>query len=155
MRFEADQVVGLVLAALGAGVMLVSRSYPAGRVGPGPGTLPFLLGAALFLLASYLVAAPFLGRSRGMAARKEEPAGSGRSWLNVVLAAILLAAYIGAIGVLGYPLSTVLFVLAHTVLVYRRSWKPGLLWGIGVAAGCYFLFSWLGVPLPKGFLLGG
>lgn len=161
--------------------MLVSRTYPAGREGPGPGTLPFLLGAALFVLASYLVVAPLTVRPRPDADRGESKARCGRdsqgeptegfrargaddtsaegrgreSAFNVALAVILLAAYVGSIGLLGYPLSTVLFVVGHTVLVYRRNWKPGLLWGIGVAAVCYFLFSWLGVPLPKGIFLGG
>ncbi|HHY93940.1 MAG TPA: hypothetical protein GX513_02850, partial [Firmicutes bacterium] len=64
MRVQADQVAGVILAAVGAGVMLVSRTYPAGRVGPGPGTLPFLLGGILFVLAAYLAVVPLFRRTR-------------------------------------------------------------------------------------------
>ena len=58
----------------------------------------------------------------------------------------------GLLGLLGFELTTFLFMIGWTRFMERLSWRKVLFVSAGVTAGLYLVFVWfLGVPVPAGF----
>ncbi|BAS26363.1 tripartite tricarboxylate transporter TctB family protein [Limnochorda pilosa] len=120
----------------------------------GPSAYPLLVSGALFALSGLLVWKSFGERrpagTDDAGAGGKAPFSPGELREGVLPVAAAFLAYLLLLGVLGYILSTFLFIVAVGGLLRTR---PGLsaTAGMLVTAVLYGLFHlWLGVPLPRG-----
>lgn len=129
----------------------------------GPAFFPTLLAAALAFLALLLVIAGLFPRGasrkdKGAAAldgaeRLEEDAfGAEVIARKPLFAAVGLSfLYVGLISVLGYLVSTPLFLIALIRLLGYEKWVNNVIASVGLTAALYLLFVVaLGVHLPEG-----
>ena len=141
---RVDRWVGLALAALGAAVVLSSRSFPAvpGQK-LGAGFLPALVGAGLVLSGLALA-----WRSRSAYAEPEARAAEHVGSAFVIMAVI--AFYILAADKLGFLIVAPLGLLA-VFRALRGAWLPSIAWAVGGTLVVHFAFyKLLRVPLPWG-----
>ncbi len=116
---------------------------------PGPGFVPFVLGALLFLLAGvYLVKTLQLWR------REQEIAlWQGLRWRKVILVFALLFAYALFLERVGFLLCTLLFLMALFSWVDRQKWYWIYIGSPGITFLFYAIFRlWLKIQLPVGLL---
>lgn len=138
-----DVVGGVLLAAVGAGFLLVGRELPMGTASRmGPGYFPTVLACLVIALGAVMAL---------LALRK--PATEG--WLgHVPWAAVLLV--IGSVVLFGFALRgiglvpAILAVVLATASASRyASWRASVPLAVGLAAFCMALFlRGLGLPLP-------
>jgi putative tricarboxylic transport membrane protein len=116
---------------------------------PGPGFLPFI---AAGLLGGLAVIA--LIQSRGLKKETEKGAeGFGSNLLRVVLLTGILIVYIYLLNILGFLIDTFLLLLCLFRVMEPLAWKTVFLASIITLVVVYLLFeTFLGTPLPKGFL---
>jgi putative tricarboxylic transport membrane protein len=148
---KSNQMGSIVWLLFALYIVIESVRLPLGSFrDPGPGFLPLLVGIILGILSAVSF----------FQARAEKGPALGTSWypkerwksLSGVL--IALITYAGALEIIGFLISTFLFL----VFLFRsglesRSW----FWAIGGSAlssfACYAVFDlWLRAQLPKGFL---
>jgi putative tricarboxylic transport membrane protein len=149
MRWS-DLVPGCVGLGLALGVGWGALQMPMGTLGhPGAGFLPFWVGAALALMSVSLIV-------RSLRAR-EDPgddgsAGRDRQRMVGVLAGLVL--YSLLLEPVGFLAVTWLLLTGLARLLEAPGWPAAVVFGALGTAGSYGLFGlWLGVPLPRGFLL--
>jgi len=144
---RAQAVAGAVILMV-AGVFVASAlQLPLGTPNaPEPGLVPLLEAALLAVAAIGLLAI-----ARGSAPRIGWPAGQGRRTVLHVAAA--LVGYVALIEVVGYALSTFLFV-STAGHAWRRFSIPALLaFGALISLVLFLTFSvLLQMPLPRGAL---
>lgn len=71
-------------------------------------------------------------------------------------AAAGLLAYLIAVELLGFYISSFAAVLFYLGSIAKESWPVSAAWALATAGFCYVLFSyWLSIPLPAGLLLAG
>ena len=145
-----DLVPGCVGLGLALGVVWGALRMPMGTLGhPAAGFLPFLVGAALMLMSVSLIA-------RSLLARPNPPDNTSevldrRRMVGVLAALVLYSLLLEAVGFLP---GTLLLLTGLARLLAAPGWKAAVVFGALGTAGSYGLFGlWLGVPLPKGFLL--
>jgi drug/metabolite transporter (DMT)-like permease len=113
---------------------------------PGAGFLPFGLACILSLLSLPLVFGAEKETGRAAAFWPE------RAWVRPLQGSLALFAYAFVLGLLGFVLTTFLFMIGWTRFMERLSWQKVLFVSAGVTAGLYLVFVWfLGVPVPVGF----
>lgn len=142
---RGEQVFGAVLVGVGIFALYKAASLPLGNLRePDSGFFPVVVAVTLTLFAVLSIGSGTSGVDRPRA----EPGGMARIWILTAL----LAAY-------GWLLSSVGFVLCTAVLLGvlfrglgKVGWPSTILCAGGGAAGCYFLFTRLGLPLPSGLL---
>lgn len=147
MRDErrGEHVFGAALIGIGLFALYARTGLPLGTLRePGAGFFPAAVAVALILFAALALGS----RTSEMNKPPAEPGGVAGVWILIAL----LAAY-------GWFLQPVGFVLCTTVLlgVVLRGlgavgWPSTIVCAAGGAAGCYFLFTRLGMPLPAGLL---
>ena len=145
---HADRAIGAVALALGLGWAALARGLPFQQgSSPGPGFLPLWLGLLLAALGAGLLAQSLAGRSEG-------PLGSGWSGTWRVLATFAaLMGYVALISLLGFALSTALFLAAAIRFWGGYRWRWVLALAGGLALANYLIFQlWLGLSLPAGLL---
>jgi tripartite tricarboxylate transporter TctB family protein len=139
--YPAIALIGLGLAALYA-----ASSLPFGTARqPDSAFFPVLVSAALVLFAVLALAS---GGQSAAGEGESEPAEHARVW-SVIVA---LAAYAGLIKSAGFIICTTLLVLLLLRGIGRVSWTAALAGAVLGSAGCYALFTRLGMPLPAGIL---
>ncbi len=129
----------------------------------GPGFFPTILAAALAFLALLLILNGLLargasGKEKGGAViqgaeRLEEDSFSADNVSNKFLfgTIILSFLYVGLLSVLGYLISTPLFLIILIRLLGYEKWANNLAASVGLTAALYLLFATaLGVSLPAG-----
>ncbi len=137
---------------IGLSLFVMVLSYKMGLGGfhtPGPGLMPFLLGALLFLTSFYL-----LGKSLSKKAGREETLCEEKGQINyrkigLVLGSLFLFALL--LETLGYVVVTSLFF----VLLFRsvgNRWRTVLVASALAVFITYFGFTFLGVKFPLGIL---
>ena len=144
-----DVAAGLALAGVG---ILVTRQVQTlsylDEFGPGPGFLPFWLGALMTVLASLLV---FIGlRDRREVPKHESggPTGSPRLG-RALLGAVGLVAMAAALDVLGFIVSFALLSFFLVYVIERRSLLGAITVAIAITLSFLLLFRViLPVPLP-------
>jgi hypothetical protein len=140
-RVRARRALGTVLA--GAGLLAAVgawRSIPLGTPSqPGPGSLPFVLGLAVAVLAASSAIAPGVERPPAIDHRKALTVGT------------LFVAYPLVMPWLGFGVTTaaVLFAMAR-VLSPEPAWKLGVFAVIGAVVTRLVFTRAAGVPLPRG-----
>ena len=144
-----DAAVAAVTLAFGATAAYESAKLPFGTVhSPGQGFFPWWTSVVLGLLALVLLVRALTSRS---SATREGP---GRI-AKVAAILVVLGAYTFLLDPLGYPLCTFLLVLFMLRATDPQRWTVALGMAVVTAVGSYIVFAiWLGVPLPRGLLLG-
>ena len=121
---------------------------------PGPGFLPFLCGIVLIVL-SLTVLIPALGWGRQ---KKDDEGEPGKffpergSWIRLSFAVTALVLYTIFLPLLGFLLSTFVFMLFTLRLMKPQKWYWVLLLSLSTAGLAYLLFGALEVQLPRGIL---
>ena len=116
---------------------------------PGPGLLPFLIGAALFLVSLYLLGSLYVKK----AFLDERIQGKTHQvdLKRIFLVLLALLSYASLLETLGYLITSCLIL----VLLFRSMgsrWGIVLLSSVLTVVATYLLFTKLGVLLPEGIL---
>jgi putative tricarboxylic transport membrane protein len=146
--FRSDAIAAGLLVALSAAVFVVSADFPTGRGGdPGAAFFPRLIAGTIAILAVGLLLKDFTTDER--AAHEIDPTVVRR--LAVVVA--FPALYIFVMPIVGFPLTTVVFLAGLMWYSGARSIPIVLGSSIGVMFVLYYLFGVLfQVPLPDGLV---
>ena len=113
---------------------------------PGVGFLPFALSIILIALSLALII------SRWKKETPSTPFWSRRSWLRPLLGVVILGLYALVIEKLGFPLTTLIFLLVWMGVIERIHWLKMVSISIGVTLVLYLIFGFfLEVPVPMGF----
>jgi hypothetical protein len=145
-----ERVVALaVVAAAGVYLAEALRYAPGTPARPGPGLFPVAVG-----VFGAVVALSWLGVALRRRAATRGPSTPTEGRGRVLAAAAALAGFCLLLPWTGYPIVAFLFVGA----LLRRlgaGWRGTLFIALVSAAASYYLFAvLLGVPLPRGALLG-
>lgn len=150
-----DAAVGGLLALLSLFLLWQTREIPTPPLLPlGPAFYPRVVLAVLVVLSLIMVVS-------GLRAPAAARVPDWRAWFAryrpIVAVFALFGLYVLAMPVLGYPLSTVLFVAVMQWLLGRRGWRrlPAVLAvAVGTALVTWVVFErYLFVFLPRGIFL--
>lgn len=112
---------------------------------PGPGLWPFLLGALLL----GLVLLEFIVHARA----EDRPAVVGRGeTLTVLPAVVALGLFVSILDLIGFVTAALLLVGGLLFAIHRRGWRESILVSVVAVLASWSIFTWLGVPLPRGRL---
>jgi len=148
---RADQLTGVIVLIFSLAVMEGSRRLPPSMTfGPGPGFLPFWLGALMAVLSILLL----VRACRQAAAAVDKRLFPNRRVLIPVGATIgSLAVYILLLEWLGFLLGTGLLTAFLLGVVEREKWPLAALVAVLNSVGLYVVFRLLlGVSLPQSVL---
>jgi putative tricarboxylic transport membrane protein len=146
-------IVGIVIFLFGLITTFLSLKMPIGtfRI-PGSGMFSLFLGMLLMILSGIFVLRLF---SQSKAKQPEkgssvEPSGSPVQ-LTLFLGTMALATLF--FNQLGYPLTSLLLMLALLRILGVKRWVLNILISMVTAVGSYLLFvRWLDIPMPKGWI---
>lgn len=145
-----DRITGAILFLIGVLTAWGSVQLKMGSFRhPGSGFLPFGLSILLIVLSSIL-SLTRLGKGGA-----SKPFWPERAWLRPLLGALILFLYASGMGPLGFPLTTLLFLLVWMKVIEGLSWLKVISISMGVTIALYLIFGMLlEVPLPMGFVKG-
>lgn len=143
--FNGEVIIPVSLLFISLFLFIETLSFPAGKLGgsAGPAVMPRLWISGMILFSLWLL----FGKKSELKTTEEESLNL-RKALSL---AILMGFYIIATGILGFYLSTFIFILLGVYLLsYKRYWVA-LLFSAGFVAFSYLVFKTiLMVPLPTG-----
>ena len=114
---------------------------------PGPGFFPFGLAIVLVLLSLALLSRHWKKDS------SPSPFWPGRTWLRPLLGVLSQVFYALLYDMIGFILTTFLFLIIWMWVIERLRWRTILSISIGTTVALYLIFNlFLEVPLPPGFL---
>jgi len=148
VRSARDRLVGGAFALLGVLVVIQSVRLSLGTPRqPGPGFVPFLLGAAL-------IALPFLSLLERRSVSAQAPA-AGRPG-PVLAAGAGFALYVLSLGLLGFYLASFLLLVLLTRIAGERRYGRAVAVAALSLAVVYLIFERVFlIPFPPGLLGGG
>lgn len=148
---KSEAVAGAVCAAIGGLMLLESLKFPYFVEGvPGPGFLP--LWISFGIIGTGLVLAVKGIRPR-LIAQEEITWPEAAGWRRVGLMFAALAVSLLLLEILGFMVTTTLFMAVVVFGLGIRSWRMLASVPLLSAVGLYAIFAvWLRVPLPKGIL---
>jgi|SRR3990172_9010123 len=143
----------VALLLFGGITALLSLQLPVGSLrGPGSGFFPLALGLTLMALAGAHILQLHYAPSTP-ATEPEAPRGPAGSTGRVVRFVGVVAIATALLEPLGYPLVSLLLMLALLRGLGIRRWRVSGLIALLTATAAYLLFvRWLNIPLPKGWL---
>jgi len=142
-------IAGSILLALGIFVCQQAGQLSLGQASrPGPGFVPFGLGAILILL-SVLYLIQSLRTAYGNGNLRVSP-----GFYPTLLAMGFLCFFSGVLNWLGYLISTFLLFMGWLTLIERKKWVLSLALSILALALVYYFNFLFSVQLPKGFIKG-
>jgi putative tricarboxylic transport membrane protein len=142
-----------ILVWIGLGVFVIAYSYRMGLgrfLEPGPGLMPFALGAVLCFLSLFKLALD-LHSSKQTTQTKgpiSKPKGIGK--IVAVIAGLLAFAIL--LEPLGYLLTTFLVTTFLLKIAGYRKWLHALPYAAIITLVSYFGFTYLGTRFPQGIL---
>ncbi len=144
-----DKWSGAIGILIGLAFCIASVILGLGEVHqPGPGFLPFLVGAVLIFLSA-VIFVPAL-RKRKMTSEEKTARGMGK-YRKGGLILLALVLYNLALSFVGFTLTTFLFVVFMMKIVEAQRWTRIIVTALCSAVGFYFVFqSWLMLDLPVG-----
>lgn len=151
---KRDETIGsIILFLFGGATAILSSKMPLGTFRmAGTGLFPFCLGILLMVLSCLsLLKLYFHGKKKS----EEKKRGAGITGSPRQLLLFLGAMVLAVIGFnpLGYPLVSLLLMVALLRILGMKRWGLNLLISVATATGSHFLFvQWLQIPLPKGWI---
>jgi putative tricarboxylic transport membrane protein len=144
-----NSILFLIISGL---ICFGSNKFPYGSIhNPGPGFLPFWSGVTLGLLSILLLIRTFL--------QKDGTPLLGKlfkekiRWKKVGIVLISLILYGIFIEIMGFFLSTFLFLVSLMRFIDPLPWKRVIGWALIGSIGSYLIFEvFMKLRLPKGFL---
>lgn len=135
IHFNRDTVAGVLLAAIGAFIAIYAYThYPVGQISRmGPGMFPVILGSALVLIATGIIAQSSMRRS-------EKVDINPRSAAIILVALAAFALMVEPFGVMPALLA---LMLISSVAVTGRRLVPTLLFSIVVTGAITFIFVYI------------
>ena len=149
MAERRDFFFGLCMVLLSSFLTIQSFRYPADS-----SLFPRFL-AVLLLALSLLLFMRTLKQSRKVKVQRP-PLKVSPEWLKSTPVRVFgaTAAYIAMTSVLGFIVSTALFIFGVISFLDRKRWKTGLLYGVCYSLILYAAFRFvLGATLPSGWLI--
>jgi putative tricarboxylic transport membrane protein len=135
-----DRISGIVFILIGAGVFIASLNYPVGTLPkPGGGFFPLLAAALLLVLSVVFTFESFTRRAEPGHVPPFFPARETPR--RILFGAAALVAYRYLIPLIGFALSTGLFILLLGRFLENFSWKRSLLFAVLTAVASYYLFQ--------------
>jgi hypothetical protein len=159
---RAERISSVALVAFGVFVAAYSRHYLklGHMITPDAGFLPYGIGIALAALGAIWFVSTFIGGMAREAGGPEggvaEPGGEtgtdrARLLSRMLPGVLIIILYAWLFERLGYPLSTVLFMVCWQKIVEREGWLKTAVIALLSAAAMYTLFVYLlRVYLPTG-----
>jgi hypothetical protein len=149
---RADRIFGIIGLGLALWAYLESRRFHyMSEFTPGPGFFPFWVAVSLALLSAYLIYSTFKRAPSTQDEKKILPQRHALIRVSAIL--LLLIAATGAMKLLGFLLTLVVFTTAILTILERYSVLKSLAYGIAYAAVTWFIFEYLmTMGFPKGFL---
>jgi putative tricarboxylic transport membrane protein len=157
-----DGIAGLVCLALSIGLFMLTFGLPPAAMVPvGPAFYPRVI-ILLFGLLSVILIVLDLRAMRGVrsgaaavAAPHTPTAGAQPNYRLVLATFVEFGLYIAVLPLIGFRISTFLFVLALEVTLEwprdTKRWALAVALAIATSAACYFVFeNYLSVLLPRG-----
>lgn len=146
-----DRISSIIFLIIAVIVIWQSAIIPMGRISkPGPGFLPFWVGIILAGLSAYL----WVQSARHKSPLVKIPflSGEGR-WQDVLWTAGFLLGFTFLVEILGFVITTLLFLFLIFRLVGKQKWWIVLTGTILVTLSVYVIFKvCLQVQLPVGLL---
>jgi putative tricarboxylic transport membrane protein len=152
MPMLRDRIIGGLAILLAAVYLYATAQIPALEIGDplGPKAFPILLGIALILAAILLLIETL--KPDDTASVDAGPVYRRHLWL-IGAVTLWTALYFWVFDRAGYLVSTVVYLLALTVVFNAGKWVANVLTSVLFAIGSYVLFvKILGVTLPVGIL---
>ena len=146
-------IVGIVIFLFGGATVLLSLKMPIGifRM-PGTGMFPLILGILLMILSGAFVSR-ILFQGKEERANKETSVESSESTMQLILFLGTMALATLFFNRFGYPLTSLLLMLALLRILGIKRWGLNILISVVTAVGSYLLFvKWLDIPMPKGWV---
>ena len=137
---------------LGVFVMYSSCRFGLGSFrSPGPGLMPFLLGALLCSVSLYFLATSFFWKNakKGAESETNEEGQSQADIRKIILVVASLIVYALVLEKLGYVVAT-LFLLFGLFWAAGTTRLVAAISSMGTVLLTYFFFSHLGVTFPQG-----
>ncbi|MFB3886290.1 MAG: tripartite tricarboxylate transporter TctB family protein [Thermodesulfobacteriota bacterium] len=130
--------------------MIESSKLPRSlKMGIGIGFLPFWMSAAIGILALLL----FISTFRGRMALEDKPIFVKESLSLVIPVFIAMILYLILINIVGYGISTFLFLFATILVLQRSRWVTAFISAVVFTFFLYALFKlFLRAPLPTGLI---
>jgi putative tricarboxylic transport membrane protein len=161
MRLGRDGIAGLVCLAVSLALLPHAFSLPRLPIVPiGPGFYPAMVLSFMALTSAVLVLQDLMAqRRRSAPVDRLAPAEPKRAYGLVLASFISIASYIAVLPLLGFRISTALFVLIFQMVLERPASPVTLLRQVAVALGAaavtYLTFNdYLTVLLPRGSWTG-
>ena len=161
MRLGRDGIAGLIGLAVSLVLLPQALNLPKLPIVPvGPGFYPTIVLVFLGLTSAVLLAQDVVAQHRGAAAvQADAPPAPHRAYGLVAAAFALVAVYIVLMPLVGFRISTVLFVAAFQLALDRprtaRQWAVIAAIAVGTSAVTYGVFNhYLLVLLPRGAWTG-
>ena len=139
--------ITIFFIALSIGVFCVAWTYPGESNGAmGPGFFPMIMAGIVFFLCVLL-----LYNTRK---QKDEPSVLfSKANATVFLSLLIIVLYVGTIGLLGFPVATILFLIGLMKFFKIKSWKLPVLISVCTTGVVYCVFTmFLFVQLPRGII---
>jgi len=111
----------------------------------GPATFPLMIGGLMLACSTVLFVQSFRQTTAGAAA-----AARWSQYVPALLLWLLLLAYGIMFDLLGFPLSTGLFVLGALWLLGVRPWWKAVFYAAAFTVAAWYVFTTLDVRLPRG-----
>jgi hypothetical protein len=156
MRLGRDGIAGLIGLAISLFLLPYAFGLPRLPIVPiGPGFYPALVLTFLAMTCALLVAQDVIAQRRASVAGTAAADEPKRAYGLVAAAFVVTAAYIALLPLLGFRISTVLFVAVFQLVLERpttlRQWALLLAVAVGTSALTYVAFDkYLSVLLPRG-----
>lgn len=151
---RSDLVVAIVLLTVAAAVPIATAGYPVADREVGPRTFPVLLSALLGLVSLLL-----LGSVWRRTRRNESPTRSQSQMLDrtmvmrIVIVGFSIAVYVAVVELLGFILTSVLYLAFVTVFFGERRWWAVASFSLACVVVVYVMFGMLArVPFPYGVI---
>lgn len=150
---KAQVIAGIFWIGLSLYVMFVSNNLGLGKFrNPGPGLMPFVIGLVLLLVSLlFLVRLLLKTGGRGQTASEAEAHSPTNFWgISILLGSLI--AYELLLEKIGYPIATFFLLFLLLRVAGSKKWIVILVSSGLISLTSYFLFNFLGLKFPRGFL---
>jgi putative tricarboxylic transport membrane protein len=156
MRLGRDGIAGLIGLAVSLGLIPFAIGLPKLPIVPvGPGFYPMIVLVFMAATSAVLLVQDIVAQRRAAPAVTEAPTGPPRAYGLVLAAFVAVAIYVALLPLLGFRISTALFVAGLQAVLERpatlRQWAIQITIAIATSAIAYLVFErYLSVILPHG-----